>query len=216
MDRSIPEGCPLFRGIAAGDISKMLDCLCALPRSYQKGEYILHAGDRSTQMGLVLEGSVHVIEEDFYGNRQILSTLSEGDLFGESYACAPDAALLVSVIASVSCTILFLDVHRVLTVCGSACAFHSALIRNLLAILAEKNLTLTRKIEHMGQKTIRDKVLSYLSAQSALAQKRTFEIPLNRQQLADYLAVDRSALSAELSRMQRDHLISFERNRFTI
>ena len=159
-------------------------------------------GETTAAVGLVLSGSVHIIQEDFWGERQILNDCGEGQLFGESYACIQSEPLMVSVIAAEKSEVLFLDINKVMTVCSSACTFHSRLIRNLLSIIAGKNLMLTRKIDHMGRKTIREKVLAYLSFHATKQGSRTFEIPFNRQQLADYLSVDRSALSAELSKMQ--------------
>lgn len=123
---------------------------------------------------------------------------------------------MVSVLASERCEILFLEIQRVFTVCSPACGYHSRLIRNLLTIMARKNLMLTRKIDHMSQRTIREKVMAYLSCEAERWGNEAFEIPFNRQQLADYLAVDRSALSAELSRMQKDGLIEYGKNRFRI
>lgn len=132
------------------------------------------------------------------------------------YACMPGESLMVNVEAAEKCRILFLDIGKILNVCTPACSHHNRLIHNLLYIMAKKNLMLTRKIDHMGQRSIREKVMAYLSFESEKQKKKTFGIPFNRQQLADYLAVDRSALSAELSRMKKDGLIEFEKNIFTL
>lgn len=142
--------------------------------------------------------------------------LEAGELFGEAYACMPGESLMVNVEAAEKCRILFLDIGKILNVCTPACSHHNRLIHNLLYIMAKKNLMLTRKIDHMGQRSIREKVMAYLSFESEKQKKKTFGIPFNRQQLADYLAVDRSALSAELSRMKKDGLIEFEKNIFTL
>ena len=207
---------PLFQGISTEDIQGMMKCLSAVRRTYRKGEMIFCAGEDAKTMGMVAAGSVEIIHDDFWGNRQIMGTAHVGELFGESYACMPDSVFLVSARAAEDCEILFMEVGRILTTCSPACEFHSRLIHNLLYILASKNLRLTQKIEHMGQRSIREKVMAYLSFQAEMYHKETFEIPFNRQQLADYLAVDRSALSAELSRMQKEGLILYEKNRFTI
>ena len=207
---------PLFQGISTEDIQGMMKCLSAVRRTYRKGEMIFCAGEDAKMMGMVAAGSVEIVHDDFWGNRQIMGTAHVGELFGESYACMPESVFLVSARAAEDCEILFMEVGRILITCSPACEFHSRLIHNLLYVLASKNLRLTQKIEHMGQRSIREKVMAYLSFQAEMSHKETFEIPFNRQQLADYLAVDRSALSAELSRMQKEGLIQYEKNRFTI
>lgn len=212
---SVPPSA-LFRNINREEAERVLGCLSAVRKSYKKGELIFHAGEKAKAMGLVANGSVEIVRDDYWGNRQVLGKAHAGDLFGESYACMPDEIFMVSALASEDCEVLFLEVGKILTTCSPACEFHSRLIHNLLYVLAEKNLNLTRKIDHMSQRSIREKVMAYLSFQAERKQSDTFEIPFSRQQLADYLAVDRSALSAELSRMQKDGIITYERSRFTI
>ena len=192
----------LFWGFSEEEAESVLKCLSAV--------------NTITSVGMVLTGSVQVIREDYWGNRQIIAVMGEGQLFGESYACAGGEPLMVSVMAEENTEVLFLEVGRLLTVCSMACRFHSRVIQNLLKVIAGRNLTLTTKIDHMSKKTIREKVLSYLSYQAEKQGKNRFEIPFNRQQLADYLAVDRSALSAELSKMQKEKLISYDRNHFNL
>lgn len=205
---------PLFAGIDEAELTGMLSCLSAVRRACRKGEIIFRRGAVINTVGLVLEGSVHIFKDDFWGMRVIIGEASAGDLFGESYACNQAEALEVDVIAAEDSTVLFLDVRRVLTICSSSCAFHARLVRNLLSVMAQKNLTLTRKIGHMAKRSTREKLLSYLSAESQRAGSASFTIPYNRQQLADYLCVDRSAMSGELSRMRRDELIEFHKNWF--
>lgn len=206
----------LFDGIKEDDRSEMLKCLNAKKKQYKKGSTVLGRGGRTSEMGMVLEGSVHMVKDDFWGNRSILGQASPGQMFGEVYACLPRQGLEVDVVAAEDTEVLFLDVGRILTVCSSACSFHTRLIRNLLTILAEKNLMLTHKMEHMAQKSTRDKVLSYLSMEAEKQGGPEFAIPFNRQQLADYLSVDRSAMSRELSRMKAEGLLDFHRNRFRL
>ena len=206
----------LFWGFSEEEAESVLKCLSAVNKTYKKDEYIFRMGDTITSVGMVLTGSVQVIREDYWGNRQIIAVMGEGQLFGESYACAGGDPLMVSVMAEENTEVLFLEVGRLLTVCSMACRFHSRVIQNLLKVIAGRNLTLTTKIDHMSKKTIREKVLSYLSYQAEKQGKNRFEIPFNRQQLADYLAVDRSALSAELSKMQKEKLISYDRNHFIL
>lgn len=206
----------LFTGIDKEDISSMLNCLSAHVSSYAKESFILHTGDMIHEVGMVLSGSALIIKEDFWGNRSILSEVSSGFLFAETYACIGTVPLEVSVIASSDCEILFLDFQKILTTCSSACQFHTRLIHNLLATLAQKNLTLTRKVEHMSQKTTRDKLLSYLSAESLKAKSPSFSIPFNRQQLADYLSVDRSAMSNELGKLKKEGILDYNKNTFLL
>lgn len=206
----------LFSGINDEDISTMLNCLSARIASYQKEEFILHTGDLVDQVGMVLSGSVLIIKEDFWGNRSILSEISPGSLFAETYACIGTTPLEVSTVASSDCQVLFLDFQKLLTTCSSACHFHTRLIHNLLSTLAQKNRILTKKLEHMSQKTTRDKLLSYLSAESLKAKSPSFTIPFNRQQLADYLSVDRSAMSSELGKLRKEGILDYNKNTFLL
>ena len=206
----------IFQNITEEDAESVLKCLSAVKKQYKKGETIFHAGEKARAMGLVVSGAVEIVRDDYWGNRQILGKARPGELFGESYACMPDEIFMISAIASEDTEVLFMEVGKILTTCSSACEFHSRLIHHLLYILAGKNLMLTRKIDHMGKRSIREKVMAYLSFQAEMHRSNTFEIPFNRQQFADYLAIDRSALSAELSRMQKDGIIEYEKSRFMI
>ena len=216
MDYKLLENAPLFKDVPPEEINVMLQCLGTEERDYDKGETIFHAGDVIHNIGLVLTGRVQIENDDVWGNKSVMESVGPGFAFAESYACLPGEPLMVSAIAAEPSHILFLDTGRVLTTCPSACTHHNRLIHNLLYIMAKKNLMLTRKIDHMGQRSIREKVMAYLSFESERQKKQTFTIPYNRQQLADYLAVDRSALSAELSRMKKDGLIRFEKNCFQL
>ena len=206
----------LFRGIAPEEISGMLACLHAETKTFQKGHYIFRAGDTVTCVGLVLSGSVSIEHDDVWGNKSILDHVHPGQVFAETYACVPGEPLMISVVAAEPCEILFLDVGRMLRVCSNSCGFHNRLIRNLLTIASQKNLNLSRRIFHTSSKSIRGRLLSYLSFQARQHGSRDFIIPFNRQQLADYLSVDRSALSNELSKMQREGLLRFDRNHFCL
>ena len=165
-------------------------------------------------MGLVLNGSVHIIKEDFWGNRDILAEVGVGGLFAENYAFLANVPLEVSVITTEQTEILFLDVRRLISDAIGHRESNLILIKNLLAILAQKNLMLTRKMEYLSQRTTKEKLLSYLSAESQRQKSSQFTIPFNRQQLADYLAVDRSALSASLGKLRDEGILEFNKNRF--
>lgn len=206
----------LFHGITETEIESMLSCLSATRQTYQKGDCIFRRGEPIHHVALLLEGNVHIQKEDYWGNLSILNEISAGEIFGEVYACLGNEESLNSAVAVKPSTVLFLDISRVLTMCPSSCLFHGRLIRNLLSVIASKNKILTQKLEHMSQRTTREKLLSYLSEQSLRAGSPSFEIPFNRQQLADFLSVDRSAMSNELCKMRDEGILLFEKNHFTL
>ena len=177
---------------------------------------MLRAGDTGGASGIVLPGSVLIIQEDIWGNWNILSKAGPGQTFAAVYACALGSRLNVSVIAETPVTVMFLNVKRILNVCPSACSHHSRVIRNLLSELAEKNLRFNEKLTHMGQRTTRAKIMSYLSAEAQRLGKYEFDIPFSSQQLADYLGVERSGLSLELGKMKKDGLLDYHKNHFVL
>lgn len=213
---SILADCWLFRGLAPQEISAVLGCISAKQQSYPKHSFVFRAGKPVTHAGIVLRGELHIVREDFWGNQTIHAICRPADLFGEVFACLPDHTADVSVLAKQDTEVLYLDIQHLLTSCSNSCAFHNRLIHNYVTVLAQKNRMLNQKIRHCTQRTIRGKVLSYLSEQAVLTGSTTFRIPFNRQQLADYLSVDRSALSAELSHLQSQGLLTFHRNQFTL
>ena len=196
---------PLFRGIAAGELPALLDRSSAREVRFAKGELLLHRGETPRSLGLVLEGGVHIIREDFWGNRSIVGLAGPGEIFAESYALA-GKPLAVWVLAAADGRALFLDAGHL----------SQRLSANLLALLAEKNLMLTEKMRHMARRTTREKLLSYLSAQALRAGTAEFDIPLDRQQLADFLAVDRSAMSAALGKLRDECVLEFRKNHFRL
>ena len=196
---------PLFRGIAAGELPALLDRSSAREVRFAKGELLLHRGETPRSLGLVLEGGVHIIREDFWGNRSIVGLAGPGEIFAESYALA-GKPLAVSVLAATDGRVLFLDAGHL----------SERLSANLLTLLAEKNLMLTEKMRHMARRTTREKLLSYLSAQALRAGTAEFDIPLDRQQLADFLAVDRSAMSAALGKLRDEGVLEFRKNHFRL
>lgn len=206
---------PLFFDAKEEEITAMLTCLSAQVKQYEKHDFLLHVGDRVEALGLVLTGCLHIGKEDLWGNRNIVTEVTQGEIFAEAYACT-GAPLRVNVIAAERSQVLFLNIRRVLTVCSSNCAYHTRLIGNLMSVLAGKNLLMNEKLFHMAQRSIRDKLMSYLSTEAQRQGKRSFDIPFNRQQLADYLSVDRSALSNELSKLQKDGVLQFHKNHFVL
>ncbi|GHV57605.1 Crp/Fnr family transcriptional regulator [Deltaproteobacteria bacterium] len=212
----LPPASPLFAGVAEADLGALLRCLAAVKKRFPKGGFIWAEGNRAGLVGLTLSGAVHVLREDFWGGRLILGRVEPGGLFGESFACAGSGRLPVSVQAAEESEVLFLDCRKILAPCASACAFHARVVRNLARILAEKNILLTRKLEHITRPTTREKLLSYLSEEARRAGGDSFDIPFTRQELADYLAVDRSALSGVLSKMRADKLLRCRRGHFEL
>ncbi len=218
MQNFLPIICSsqLFSGISEVEAEAMLHCLGARTAHYSKGEYLLHAGTSAPALGLVLEGRVLVVQEGFWGGRSLLAALEPGQCFAESFACVPGASSSISVTADSRCTVLYLNAAHVLTQCPRHCTHHNLLAHNLLADLAEKNLAFTEKLTHLGQRTTRGKLLSYLSAQAQKKGSDTFDLPFDRQQLADYLLVDRSGLCQELSRLRDEGLVDFHKNHFRL
>ncbi|MGN1412611.1 MAG: Crp/Fnr family transcriptional regulator [Anaerovoracaceae bacterium] len=213
-NEKILRACPLFEGISDQNLSAMIACLGARTVSAARGEMIFREGEPARYMGLMLSGSGQIIREDYFGNRTILARIEAGDLFGESFACAGLEALPVSVAASEDCTYMLFDCRRLTTSCTSACEFHSRLIFNLLQIVAAKNLVFHQKIEITSKRTTRDKLMTYLLMQAKAAGSRSFTVPYDRQELADYLEVDRSGLSAEISKLRKEGVLECRKNEF--
>lgn len=206
----------LFAGTREDELRSMMVRMNAVTKNYPQDAYILRAGEISSAMGLVLCGSVLLIQEDLWGRRNIMGQAGPGAVFAETFAAAGCMPLNVSAVASTPCRVLFLDIHRVLTVCPSACGFHTRVVANLVSVMAKKVMTFNEKITHMSKKTTREKLLSYLSSEALRQRTLEFCIPFDRQQLADYLCVDRAAMCAELSRLQKEGFLEYKRNHFRI
>lgn len=219
--------CPLFRGVNETDIEQILQELGAEYKNYEKGELLYRTGDRINYLGIVLTGGLHIIKEDFWGNRNIIARLGRGEIFGETYACLKMEESGVDVEASELSQILFVNINKIMdgtsniisnengiSAHGSFNNHLKLLVYNLLRVLAGKNLFLTGKLGHVMQRSTREKLLSYLSEQSRIFHSSEFKIPFNRQQLADYLSVDRSAMSHELSRLKKEKVLEFNKNYF--
>lgn len=206
----------LFSGIGNDEMDGLLDCISAYSRNYKRGEFILLAGDKITTIGIVTSGAVNVVKESITGERRIMMTAEPGDIFAESIAAADINYSPVSVIAKTACTILFVPIERLLFTCGNSCDYHNRLIHNLVAILASKNLFLNQKIDYLSAKNTREKIAKYLGDFIAIKKSTTVTIPYNRNDLAEYLGVDRSVLSRELSKLKKEGILDFDKNTFTI
>lgn len=196
--------CPLFNGITTSDLTGMLKCLNAKSVEFSKGDSIFLEGDPAQFVGVVLDGAIQILQEDYYGNRSVLTILEPGELFAEVFSCAGLNAIPVSAIAIKKSTVLLLNCQQMFTVCGNACRFHSQLLQNLLKVMAMKNLAMTQKIRYMSQKTTKDKLTAFLLDQAKQNDSSEFVIPYDRQALADYLGVERSAMSVELSKLKKN------------
>lgn len=216
MDLLFLSTVPLFQGLQPGEIKALLRCVDARERRCSRGEALLRAGDVTRSLGLVLSGSVNITVHFYWGGSHIFGRMGPGEIFAETYAVLPDRELMCDAVAAEDTCALFMDMAALTGLCDSACSFHRQVMRNLLGLFAEKNLALSRRMMHTASKSTRERLRSFLSEQAAVNGSPRFTIPFSRQQLADYLGVERSALSAELSRMQKDGLIRYRRNDFTL
>jgi CRP-like cAMP-binding protein len=212
---------PLFNNLTDTDYKMAMTILNPTSKKYHKGAIILRAGETTTKLGIVLSGSVNIESNDIWGNRSILNHINKGQLFAEVYALLNPEIMLVDVIANTDCEILFLDISKLLSITGTTNSnfnkqIANTLLNNLLTITARKNLQLSKRSFHTAKKTIRSRVMSYLNSVSLQAGTNDFSIPYNRQQLADYLNLERTALSKELGKMKKDGLITFHKNHFKI
>jgi len=212
----ILEKCPLFDGVDSNDLSAMLACLNARVSSYQKNRVIFQEGDPAKYVGIILTGAAQIVREDYYGNRSIVARIEPAELFGESFACAGVASLPVSVTAAEDSQVMLIDCRRLTVSCTSACSFHSRIIFNLLQVVATKNLLFNQKIEITSHRTTREKLMAYLLIQAKQNKSRSFTIPYDRQALADYLGVDRSAMAVEISKLRKDGIIACEKSHFEL
>lgn len=210
------QRCALFDGIAPGDLRAMLGCLGGRTVDFDRGQAIFSQQSRADHVGILLSGSAQIVTDDFYGNRTIRSGVEPGDMFGEAFACAGVERLPVTVEGVRPGKAMLIQLRRVVETCSSACEFHNRMVMNLLRDMAKKNLRLNQKLEITSRRTTRDKLMTYLMAQARQAGSNTFTIPFDRQGLADYLCVERSALSAEIGRLRREGVLESERSSFVL
>lgn len=208
--------CPLFDQIGDENLDEMLGCLGAKKCSYKKGDTVLAEGDKAKYLGIVLKGSVQLVRVDYYGNRSILTSIEPPQLFGEAFAYAGLDSVPVDVVAAEDTDILLTDAMHIARPCENACAFHRQMTLNLLQIVARKNLVLHRKIEITSKRSTREKLMTYLLLQAKKAGSSTFTIPYDRQELADYLGVERSGLSTEIGKLRNEKVLECRRSTFTL
>lgn len=206
----------LFSGVQENEIESMLSCLQAKKYSFRKGEFVLTQGQRLDCIPILVRGKLHIQRDDFWGNRSIIHAVNPGDMFAESYAAPESGAVMNDVVAVEDSEVIFFDIKRILTVCSASCRFHAAVVQNLVFAISERNRKLVQKISYLTKRTTREKLLAYLSDEARLQNSSSVSIPFNRQQLADFLSVERSAMSNELCKMRKEGLIEFHKNQFTL
>lgn len=206
----------LFAGVSEDGIEAMLGCLQAKLYTYKKGEYVFRQGEYLDHIMILMEGKLHIQKDDYWGNRSIIHMVGIGEMFGEAYLAPDSGAVSNDVVAVEDSAVIFFDIKKILTTCSSTCKFHSIVVQNLFFAISERNRKLVQKLGHMSKRSIKEKLISYLSEEAKRQNSGTFAIPFNRQQLADFLSVDRSAMSNELCKMRDEGLIVFEKNRFTL
>lgn len=211
----ILRNCKLFENIENENLLTMLSCIGAEVRSYLKNQYIFTEGETASHIGIMLSGTAQIVRVDFYGNRSIVTGIEPPQFFRESFACTETKVIHVNVIAEKNCEVLLIDNRKILQPCCNVCEFHSQIIFNLMKEIATKNLLLNQKIEIISKRTTREKLMTYLIIQ-AKYHGSSFTVPYNRQELADFLEVDRSELSAEISRLRKEKVIECKRNFFRL
>lgn len=207
---------PLFSEVNNSEALDLLSCMNAYIDDYKKDDYIFFAGNAPEGIGIMLEGSARIIKDDVFGNRSIIGKVTAGSIFGEVFACALVDELPISVEAETDCRVLLMDYRKIITTCSASCRFHSMLIKNMLKILAEKNLYLNNKNDILSSRTIRDKMLKYLESVATAKNSLSFSIPYDRQELADFLGINRSAMTRELIKMKDEQIIDFSKNHFEL
>lgn len=205
---------PLFAGMKETVAEQVLAELNARCVEYGNGDTIYREGETVTDLALIIKGSVCIENTTYWGNKTIMDKVGAGNVFCESYACLPDQPILVRAVAAEKTRVLLINVSAIMDAPKEE-AF-DLLRRNLLRVTAQKNLDLSRKIFHMAEKSVRGRICSYLSHRAACENTDAFAVPFNRQQMAEYLNIDRSSLSGELARMQREGLLRVRKNRFEL
>jgi len=208
--------CSLFNEIRDEDLIALLGCLGAKTEQFDKKYTIFAEGNPAKYIGIVLSGSVQIERVDFYGNRSIISAVEPAEVFAEAFACAELPAMPVSIIANEPSEIMLIDCFRIMHSCEKSCGFHQQIIFNLMKNLAMKNILFHQKIEITAKRTTRDKLMAYLMFVAKKAGKASFDIPFDRQELADYLEVDRSGLSAEIGKLKKEGIIDCQKRHFEL
>lgn len=206
----------MFTGISEDDLRCFLSCSDARVRMYEKKEIIFEMGDQVNWIGILLSGQVDGVQEDYWGNQMLLGRFLAGDVIADAFVLAGEEAIPYTALSVRNSEMLMISHENLVSPCECVCPFHSQIILNMLSVSAKKSMLLLKKIRHITMRSMREKVLSFLSEEAMRAGSNKFTILYDRERLANYLGVDRSALSAELSRMQREGLLSYNKNAFEL
>lgn len=207
---------PVFYGMSDDELKGLLECFNARIRKYEKEEMIIRQGDIISNIYLILDGEVNIEKDSYWGRRIIISRLGQNDNLALSFVGSKNIESSVDAITVEDTLVLILSYEKCTSMCQNACTRHKILINNLFQILSKENIELIQKIENVSQKSIRDKLLTYLSNEARKKHSNSFDIQFNRQDLADYLNVDRSAMSFELSKLQKEGFIKYDKNHFEL
>ena len=213
---NVLKKCPLFEGIGDNELLSLLGCLTAKVDFFDKKYTIICEGNSARYIGIVLSGGVQIMQVDYFGNRSIITEIGKGDMFGEAFACAEIGKIPVNIIATEPSEIMLIDSRHILQTCSNACGFHQKLIFNLMKDLAVKTLIFHSKLDIISKKTTSEKLMAYLMNEAKRQGKNSFHIPFDRQELADFLGVDRSGLSVEIGKLKRAGIIDSHKNYFAI
>jgi CRP-like cAMP-binding protein len=218
MDKSLElyHRSPLFEGVDEAALIPLLECLRAGKRVFIRGEVLFAADEPARMVGIVVSGRVQTVYEDALGRRGVISYFEPGQLVCDAFSCTREQKPTVDIVAQTDCCVILMDTNAVLHTCSKSCAQHLLVIENLVHILAEKYVGLSRKVLHLSARTTRDKLLSYFLEQSKLAGGAPFRVPYSQQELADYLFIDRSGLSTELNKLKKEGVLLGDNGRYTL
>ncbi len=202
---------PLFFGIDETGLQDMLSCFQPRVAGFKKGEYICIEGDDQTAIGVLLSGKLNIVRESISGNKQVMTILAPGDIFGEMAAFTDKKRWPASVVAVEASEIMYIPIDRFSITCAKSCDSHAQFIRNMLGILSKKAMILNRKVEYLTVKGMREKLCRYLIELYRQKGQAMFEMDMNRNELADFLNVSRPSMSREMGRMRDEGLIDFYR-----
>ena len=212
----ILKECELFKNINEEALLRMLTCLGARVEFFDKKYTVMAEGSTAKYIGIVLTGAANTVQIDYYGNRSILGSINEGEIFGSAFACAGVECMPVSIVASEPCEVMLIDCGHIMHTCSNNCSFHQTLIYNLMKDMAQKVLEFHERIEVTSKRSTRERLMAYLAICAKKAGADSFDIPFDRQELADYLEVDRSGLSAEISKLRAEGILESNKRRFKL
>jgi CRP-like cAMP-binding protein len=207
---------PLFEGIHPDNLNRLLICIKSFKKDFEKGETIIMEKDKVPYIGIVLFGNVHLLKEDIWGNSSLLSYVGPGELFGENFAVSVEQESSVTFVAVEKTRVLFLAASKIIHTCENACSFHARIAENMFHLLGQKSISYMNKLEIMSKDSIRGKLMAYISMLAQQQKSKYIKAPLSRTQLADYLSINRSAMTRELGKMRDEGMIDFDRNTFVI